>query len=681
MQSSKDGGENRTEQLRRENLALREKLQQTERALESAKNARPGALSTTNPFGHSEQLRDDFADIIELLPALACVARPDGQLVYVNPAGRNLIGLAQEPATGLRLDDLYPPTPGTVLARGVTALVNREPAWQGDAYIRHRSGLLIPVRLIVIAHRSPTGEIRNYSTFSRDLREQKMALDLLEQQSALLENANEAIIQVDLEDRIMLWNHGAELVYGWSHREALGRSFAELTFKDPQQYQAARKCTLEAGKWSGEMARITRDRKEITVDSRWSLLRDEEGRPKSFVIISADVTEKKLLAAQFLRAQRLDSIGTLAGGIAHDLNNVLAPILMGVSLLRQRTTNEASLQLLDNFERSAKRGADMVNQVLAFSRGLEGQHAPIAPKHLLREIESFLRDTLPKTIEIDFAYPANLWPVVGDYTQLHQVFINLAVNARDAMPCGGKLRIEAENVLIDDAYRLLNPEARPGPHVVFHIIDNGTGIPAEIREKIFEPFFTTKEVGKGTGLGLATVQTIVKGHGGFINVYSESGRGTTFKIYIPAAPEGKVDIPPISELRLPRGQGELLLVVDDEEIVRETTRAVLERHNYRVLLARDGAEAVALYARNSPDIAVVVTDISMPVMDGIATMRAIKHLNPQVLIICTSGHTSNRQLAVLADAGMSQFLAKPFTAETLLQALHKILHVQGPSAG
>jgi len=388
--------------------------------------------------------------------------------------------------------------------------------------------------------------------------------------------------------------------------------------------------------------------------------------------IALDVTERKQLEQQFLRAQRMESIGTLAGGIAHDLNNSLGPILMSLDVLRMKFPDPDSRELLDLIQSSAQRSADMVRQVLSFGRGIEGRKMAVQVKHLLREIEKIVNDTFLKNIQVRADFPRDLCTVVGDPTQLHQVLLNLCVNARDAMPQGGLLSISAENLTLDAQYAALNPEAKPGRYVLIRVEDSGTGIPPEILEKIFDPFFTTKEVGKGTGLGLYTSLGIVKSHGGFVRVSSEVNQGTRFQVYIPAD-AAEVAEAASTETTLPRGAGETVLVVDDERIVREITRQTLETFGYRVVLACDGAEAVGKIASDGKNISVVVTDIAMPVMDGAAMIQVLRRFNPRLPVIVTSGQASKEQLAKIGGLEEKHVLAKPYTAEELLKTLKAAL--------
>jgi nitrogen-specific signal transduction histidine kinase/ActR/RegA family two-component response regulator len=410
------------------------------------------------------------------------------------------------------------------------------------------------------------------------------------------------------------------------------------------------------------------------MEVRSTLLRDRDGTPKSVIAINTDITERKKLEEQLLRAQRMEGIGTLAGGIAHDLNNALGPILLSIELLRNRFRDPSSQELLEVIAGSAQRGADMVRQVLSFARGYEGERIGVQVRHLVREMEKMARETFPGNIHVTSEVAPDLAEVSGDPTQLHQVLLNLCVNARDAMPNGGELILSAENTEVDAHYAGLNPGMQAGPYVLMRVEDTGTGIPPEIVTQIFDPFFTTKEVGKGTGLGLSTSLAIVKSHGGFLHVYSEPGRGTTFKVYLPARAETSTEVIAREESDgMPRGHGELVLVIDDEHFVREITRQTLEEYGYKVLLAESGAEAAILFADHLEKNPVVITDMRMPVMDGAATIQVLRRLKPDVRIIAVSGLSVNGRVAQAASLGVSHFLPKPYTARSLLEMLRKVI--------
>ncbi|OWY66194.1 hybrid sensor histidine kinase/response regulator [cyanobacterium TDX16] len=430
-----------------------------------------------------------------------------------------------------------------------------------------------------------------------------------------------------------------------------------------------------AGHYDEEYRIIRPDGSIRWIRDRGFPIQNDSGASYRVVGIAEDITTRKLTEAALRHAQRLESLGTLASGIAHDFNNILTPILATAQLLSLKLPlDEQDRHLLQLIEDSAKRGADLVKQILVFARGVEGKRVPLQVRHILSEVMHVARQTFPKTIEIYTDFPtANLWTVAADATQLHQVFMNLCVNARDAMPNGGTLRLAAENKLVDEACHRMNPEACPGSYVAIAISDTGTGIPSELLERIFDPFFTTKEVGKGTGLGLSTALGIVKNHGGFVKVYSEVGRGSQFKVYLPAIEDAETQ--PAAELALLTGNNELILIVEDELSIQQVTQTSLEEYNYRTLIAKDGIEAIALYADRKYEIDLVLMDVMMPFMDGLTATRTLQKLNPKIKAIVTSGLASNNLMAEITEIGVKAFLPKPYTTKELLDAIHKVLHL------
>ncbi len=503
----------------------------------------------------------------------------------------------------------------------------------------------------------------------------RQAEDKIREQATLLDNAQEAIGVRSLDHSLTYWNKGAQRLYGWTKGEAIGKNPIEFLFKDkeePPQLIEAKRIVLEKGEWIGELHQVTKDGKEIVVESRWTLVRDGEEKPKSILVINTDITEKKKLEEQALRAQRMESIGMLAGGIAHDLNNVLTPITLSIQMLKEKFKDGQSQKLLIILEKNSQRGANLIKQVMSFARGVEGECKPLQVPCIISEIEKVIKETFPRDIEIRTDIQKDLWMISGDATQLHQVLMNLCVNARDAMPDGGNLSITASNFYVDESYAQMNIEANVGQYIVITVSDTGTGIPPKILDRIFEPFFTTKEHGKGTGLGLSTSLGIVKSHGGFIDVQSEVGRGTAFRIYLPAI---KTKIQGTEEHKpdeLPVGYGELILVAEDEGSIREITSSTLKTYGYKVLTAEDGAQAVAEYAQNTDKIKVILMDMMMPVMDGHASIRAVRKINPEVKIIAVSGLAEKDRLANVADY-TNAFLPKPYTAERLLKTIHDVL--------
>jgi PAS domain S-box-containing protein len=548
--------------------------------------------------------------------------------------------------------------------------------WRGEIRNRAKDGSIYWVDTTIVPFLNAEGKPYQYVAIRYDITERKRAEERIREQAELLDKAQDAIVVRALDNKIVFWNKGAQNIYGWTAAEATGKTARELDLLNElneAEFEQGDRAIRERGEWSGELHQRTKDGREIRVESRWTLVRDDRNDPQSILVINTDVTERRKVEAQFLRAQRMESIGTLAGGIAHDLNNVLSPILMAIQMLQLRIAGDEEQQWLDILQANAERGAEMVKQVLSFARGVEGERVALHPKHLVKDVVNILKDTLPKSISITYEVSADLWLISADATQIHQVLMNLCVNARDAMPQGGEVTIRAENLTLDDAYARMHLEAKPGRYVIITVADTGAGMSAEVQARIFEPFFTTKEIGKGTGLGLSTALTIVRSHGGFVSVYSEPRKGTQFAVYLPAIESGRAEAARERRADLPAGRGELLLVVDDEESIRQITKATLETFNYQVLTAADGTEAVALYAQRGDEIAAVVTDMMMPFMDGPATIRALQRLNPRVKIIAASGLAAQDKAAEATALGVELFLPKPYTAEKLLKALARVL--------
>jgi CheY-like chemotaxis protein len=369
----------------------------------------------------------------------------------------------------------------------------------------------------------------------------------------------------------------------------------------------------------------------------------------------------------------LENLGSLAGGIAHDLNNVLAPIVMGVQLLRDRHEDPKSLSTLATLDSCAKRGANLVKQILMFARGVEERRVTLHLGRLIDDLDKMLQRTFPKSIQIATDVAPDLWTVSGDKTQLEQVLMNLCVNARDAMPDGGTLSITARNETHDPKSGI-SSEAKTAPCVVIEVSDTGEGIPPENLDKIFDPFFTTKEAGTGTGLGLSTVSAIVKSHGGFVTVDSTVKRGTTFRVHLLALAAGLQKEEDTTSGGFPAGKGEFILVVDDEAAVRDLARTILENYGYRVLVAADGVEGVAVYSQHRENIDLVLTDLDMPRMDGAHLIRILERINPEIRVITASGLMEGDTFEEERTGAVRAVLQKPFSPAQLLQTLRDVLH-------
>ncbi len=550
-------------------------------------------------------------------------------------------------------------------------------------YERHRKkdGLIISVE--IIAHEAIFAGRPARFAFVREatVRERRVAnLSESEERFKIAARAtNDALWDWDLVRDLVWWSDGFGTSLGYTPGEspAAADAWAERIHPDDHdRVLASINQAITSGQpmWRDEYRIRRHDGSYAHVLDRGYVIHDEAGQPVRMVGGMSDISQKKQLEAQYLRAQRMESIGMLAGGIAHDLNNVLTPVFMSVGLLKGLTVDSHCHQLLNAIETSAQRGAALVQQVLSLARGTEGNLVPVRFGRLVTEIASMATETFPQSIQVTTTVTPDLWPVLGDATQLHQVLLNLAVNARDAMPHGGVLTFSAQNLVIDDDYISLNHEAKLGPYLLLEVTDSGLGIPRENLDRIFEPFFTTKAPGKGTGLGLVTVRTIVKNHGGFVTVDSEPDCGTTFKIYLPADQKLRASEGTIGPRELPHGQGELVLLVDDEVSVLAITQQTLEAFGYRVLTARNGAEAVEVYSRRAGDIAIVVTDTAMPVMDGQAEIDAILRINPTAKFIVASGLNANeRNTAQNKGSAPRHFLSKPYSTEDLLGKLRTAL--------
>jgi PAS domain S-box-containing protein len=612
--------------------------------------------------------------VVDAIPGMVLLMDKEGIVLAANETIAERFGMTANEMIGRQAYETLPPE----VARSRRAYADEcvrtgEPRHYEDGRTgRTFDNFVYPIK-------DGKGNVSRLAILSLDITDRKSSEERLKEQAALLDIASDAILAKDLDGRIVYWNKGAERLYGWSAEEAKGKRTFELLYAEEHATEGkeAFREVVEKGEWRGELHQKKKDSEKLIVEARWTLIRDDKGEPKGVLSVNSDITAKRSIEAQLLRSQRLESLGTLAGGIAHDLNNVLAPILMGIEGLSFRDPDDYVRNILSIIKTSAQRGANIVRQILNFARGMEGDFGEIQLKHVIREIESIIQETFPKSIALKADISKDLWPVNGDATQLHQVLMNLCVNARDAMPDGGWVAVSAENVSLDETYAKMNVEARPIDYVVLKVEDTGTGMPPSVLEKMFDPFFTTKEPGKGTGLGLSTVRSIVKSHGGFVTVYSELNKGTSIKVYIPAAEQEAQSKEAGPEEGIPMGEGETILVVDDEVSLRDITRQILESYSYKVLTAADGTEAITKFVEMKADVRLVITDMMMPYMDGAATIRAIRRIDPKARFIATSGLMASEYAKEAKGLGVQAFLAKPYTAEKLLHTLREVLEQEG----
>ncbi len=362
--------------------------------------------------------------------------------------------------------------------------------------------------------------------------------------------------------------------------------------------------------------------------------------------------------------------------MAHDLNNVLTPILMSAELLAMGVSPEEGSSLIQSIEACARRAAEMVRQLLSFARGIEGNRINVDVGGIIADVARIARDTFPKAIKVKMSLDGEHQQILGDPTQIHQLVLNLCLNARDAMPEGGTLTIRLEQGKPKTSWPIHSDGNKPAQYLAVKIIDTGHGIPLGIREKIFDPFFTTKPLGKGTGLGLWTAQSIAKSHSGFLEVESEIDKGATFTIYLPLHKQPKPDASTalIPSKVVKHGNDELLLIVDDEQSILNSLERTLRAAGYRTILARNGLEGVIAYKSRTAEIALVVSDMMMPIMNGETMIEKLLEINPSVAVIATSGLAQQDELSFLAASAVEKFITKPFSSETMLTAIYQALH-------
>lgn len=601
-----------------------------------------------------------------------------GEFTYVNEAWAKMHGCTKEELIGQHLAVVHTPEQFKACEH-----LNDEVAQLGrvQAEVGHKrkDGSTFPVWLSVSEVHDVDGKVAGFLGIANDISERKVAEEKIREQARLIDEASESIVVRDLNGVILLWNRGAEKMLGWSAAEAVGQKTWQLGKYEFREFDAALTQVLEKGAWTGDFSVKTKEGRLIEVESRWTLLRDDQGRPQKILSISHDITVQKKMEAQLLRAERLQTIGTLSSGVAHDLNNIFAPVLVGLPMLYEEIQNRETRELLELMENSIRRGADIVRQLLLFGRGGEGKRLPVNIARPLRDVAKIIRETFPRDITLRVACPDDIWLVLGDDTQIYQVVLNLAVNARDAMPHGGTLALAAENVEFDGRIRALSARADPGSYVVLSVRDNGAGMAPEVLERIFEPFYTTKEIGKGTGLGLSVAVGVVESHGGFIHIQSTPGMGTEFKVRLPALPAAdEAAAAKKTGANLPQGRNEAVLLVDDEPGILKVISKVLQRNGYHPLVAPNGTEAVKVFLDHAHEIRLVITDYSMPGMNGFTLAEAIKKLDSGVPVIIASGLGDALDEAKLRQSGIQVVLKKPFDSEILLNTLGKIFQADFP---
>jgi PAS domain S-box-containing protein len=524
-----------------------------------------------------------------------------------------------------------------------------------------------------------SGDLQSLEGFITDITERKRADEALARERGLLRSLIDAVPDLiffkDPDGVYLGCNTAFTRFAGRGEKEVIGRTdFDFLSRELANFYRAKDRQVLAAGKPQRDEEWVTlADGTQVLVETVQTPFQGSDGRVHGIICVSRDITERKKLEEQLRQAQKMEAVGQLAGGVAHDFNNLLTAILGNVSLLlSNKPTTDPDNELLAATEQAAQRASDLTRQLLGFSRQTVLRLEPLNLNASIQEVVTMLRRTIDPRVRIEVRPTSEPWWVQGDSGQMNQVLVNLCLNARDAMPDGGRLSLETANVRLDEELVRAQLEARPGEFVRLRVGDSGCGIPEEVRARIFEPFFTTKGPGKGTGLGLAMVYGIVQQHQGWIECLSEVGKGTYFDIYLPRY-RAEVARPgrPEPVVTTPRGN-ETILLVDDEAVIRNVGRAILQRQGYHVLLAEDGVEALELYRRERGRINLVILDLTMPRLSGIDTLRQLTQVDPEVAVLLSSGYSPD-QLPEMGRNGVRGFVNKPYRPQDLTAAVRSAL--------
>ena len=633
------------------------------------------------------------AELLEAFPDATVAVDQQGRILQVNSQTEQLFGYRREELVGQTVELLVPERYRQQHHQhrhnfGQQPKVRRMGAGL-DLHGRHRDGSEFPVEISLSPVATDQGmvvlsairDISDRRQIEQELRRLNDELDRAASQATsrlalIVDSSEDAIIAKDLDGVITHWNKGSERIYGYTAEEAIGRSIAMLVPKDRQDEVPAILQQIRRGESMAhlESIRVAKDGRHLNVVISAAPIRDHGGAILGASVIVRDVTQQKRVEDQFRQAQKMEAVGRLAGGVAHDFNNILGIITACTEFLRDRVQDSGSqAQYVETIKKAAQRGASLTRQLLTFSRKQSIRPRILDLNERLREVSKLLRPLMGDDVEILIVPRADSALVEADPGQFDQVVLNLAVNGRDAMPRGGKLILETATIDFDEHFTRQHPPLTPGRYVMLAVSDNGSGMDAETLAHIFEPFFTNKETGKGTGLGLTTVYGIVQQSKGYIWVYSEPGRGTTFRMYLPSA-EHKIGVAhaPEAELVLPRGDGVSVLLVEDDEMMRVLTRQVLKDHGFTVFEAGDGKAALDYVVSHPTRIDLLLTDVVMRGLSGPELVLCLADSHPNLKVIYMSGYAGE----LIAEHGGLQgntLLEKPFTRGALLKAIHAAL--------
>jgi two-component system, cell cycle sensor histidine kinase and response regulator CckA len=615
-----------------------------------------------------------YRHLLEIANEGIWTVNAQGQTSFMNRHGAELLGYSVSEILGRPAEDFVVAEDLPKALQGVDRCQGHD-AEQVEFRMRRKDGSELRMRSSVSLLLGENGEYLGALVFFADCPVRKNADAGLRDQSAIFEFAQDAVALCDASLHILYWSKGAARLYGWTADEVLGRAALEVISNKsaPGRADEVLSALQEQGQWRGELSQVSKDGRPLMVDVRLDLIPAAVGKFGSVLFVATDMTQRRAREAQVLREQRLEAASTLARGLVLELNNTLGPILLSVQMLRTRQLGPADQELLATIETSAQRSTDLLKQTLIFARGVEGERVVIQPARLIKDMAAIARELLPRNIRVLAEAPKDVWTLKGDPTQLQQVLLKLSVNAREAMPEGGTLCFRARNLHHGEASASLTPMQKPGFYVMLEVQDTGPGIPAALQDRVFEPFFATNERGSGMGASLSIVLGIVRSHGGTIEVQSQPDTGTTFTLLFPAFPN-PTELSSETEPELPAGRGELILVVENEAVLRDITRTALKKHGYEVLAAGDDTEAIGLLAQHRGTVKLVLTNISVPSVDGPSLAGAAHRIDPNLRIIAASalgaGFGQADKLTALRSLGIGRVLAKPYSTRDLLRAVN-----------
>lgn len=621
-----------------------------------------------------------LSSIYETINTGICLTYPNGTILQVNTAFCNIIGYSHNELLKQNILDFIPPEYQTVIQEIHNKALNGEHTSVFELYIYNKNYKKITLQLCCNQiEKTDNSTILLTSIF--DISERKKAETKLKQSeesfSAIFESIEAGVILVDYKGTISKINHAIQKIYQYTPEELINKHFEILIPKNHCELYKER--FKEFVKSDQQTMKIVEQQEPIGLKKDGSVFPFEMSLSKVHVkgehqiaILLTDITERKQIQNQLLRSQRMESIGLLASGIAHDMNNIMTPIVMSTELIEDFVIDDMGIKRLDVIKRSSNRAKQLIQQLLSFAKGQNDQKIPVNLRRIILEIVSFISETFSRSIKIQHDIDPKLHYVLADPTQLHQAILNLCVNAHEAMPNGGVLQIIGKEIELDSNSTLKHIDAKPGNYVLIQIQDTGTGISREHLQSIFEPFFTTKDQSKGTGLGLTMVYNITKNHEGFLDVQSKLGEGSTFNLYLPVFQTESQQNEPIETKNISKGNGKVILVVDDERDIREITSQILNKNDYIPICAPDGIQALNLYREHQDIIDGALVDLMMPVMDGFETIAELRKLNKDLKIMAVSGLIDSKTFAEKSSVKVNALLNKTYSSDMLLIKLNEI---------